>query len=93
MKTDNIVIVGGGTAGWMSATTFIRLFPNKKITLIEAPNIPTVSVGESTLQQFRKWCYLVNIHDKDFMKECDASYKLNVRFTNFHKKLNFRIGE
>ena len=86
MKTDNIVIVGGGTSGWMSATTFIRLFPNKKITLIEAPNIPTVSVGESTLQQFRKWCYLVNIHDKDFMKDCDASYKLNVRFTNFHKK-------
>jgi Tryptophan halogenase. len=30
VKTDNIVIVGGGTAGWMSATTFIRLFPNKK---------------------------------------------------------------
>ena len=35
MRTDKIIIVGGGSAGWMTATTLIRLFPNKKITLIE----------------------------------------------------------
>ena len=49
MKVNNIVIVGGGTAGWMTATTLVRLFPDKKITLIESPNIKTVGVGESTI--------------------------------------------
>jgi len=48
-KIENIVIVGGGTAGWMSATTLISLFPNKKITLVGSPNIKTVGVGESTV--------------------------------------------
>ena len=86
MKVNNIVIVGGGTAGWITATTFVKLFPNKKLTLIESPNIKTVGVGESTIVPFRQWLALMKIKDKDFMKECDASYKFSIRFTNFHKK-------
>ena len=86
MKSNNIVIVGGGTAGFMTATTFVRLFPKKKVTLIESPNIKTVGVGESTIVQFRQWLSLMGIKDKDFMKSCDASYKFTIRFTNFHKK-------
>ena len=49
MKTDNIIILGGGSAGWMTAATLINQFPHKKITVIESPNTPTVGVGESTL--------------------------------------------
>jgi len=85
MRVDNIVIVGGGTAGFMTATTFVRLFPKKKITLIESPNIKTVGVGESTIVQFRQWLSLVRIKDEDFMKYCNASYKFTIRFTNFNK--------
>ena len=85
MRVNNIVIVGGGTAGWMTATTFVRLFPDKKITLIESPDIKTVGVGESTIVQFRQWLSLVRIKDEDFMKYCDASYKFTIRFTNFNK--------
>jgi hypothetical protein len=88
LRINNIVIVGGGTAGFMTATTFVRLFPDKKITLIESPNIKSVGVGESTIVQFRKWLSLVKINDYDFMKYCDASYKFDIRFTNFHKKSN-----
>ena len=44
MKTENIVIVGGGSSGWMTAATLLSQFPNKKITLIESPNIATVGV-------------------------------------------------
>jgi len=91
MKANNIVIVGGGTAGWMTATTFVRLFPKKKITLIESPDIKTVGVGESTIVQFRQWLYLVGIKDKDFMKHCDASYKFTIRFTNFNKINSGRV--
>ena len=97
MKSNNIVIVGGGTAGFMTATTFVRLFPKKKVTLIESPNIKTVGVGESTIVQFRQWLSLVGIKDKDFMKSCDASYKFTIRFTNFDKinsgQVEYPFGE
>lgn len=85
-KIDTIVIVGGGSAGWMSAATLVKVFPNKKITLIESPNIPTVGVGESTLGQINSWLKLLGIEDKDFMKATDATYKLSIRFQDFYKK-------
>jgi len=82
----NIVIVGGGSAGWMTAATLIKCFPSKKITLIESPEIPTVGVGESTIAQIREWQSLIDIKDEDFIPYCDASYKLSIKFTDFYKK-------
>lgn len=81
-----IVIVGGGSAGWMTATTFIKCFPSWDITLIESPNIPISGVGESTLQSINTWMRLVGIEDKDFMRDTDATYKLSIKFENFYKK-------
>ena len=86
MKVDNIIILGGGTAGWMSAATLISQFPNKKITVIESPNIATVGVGESTLGFINYWLELLKIKDEDFMPFCEASYKLSIRFEDFYKK-------
>jgi len=83
---DKIIIVGGGTAGWMTASTLIKCFPRKKISLIESPNIATVGVGESTLAHIRGWQALVGIKDKDFIAECDATYKLSIKFTDFYQK-------
>ena len=56
---NNIKIIGGGTAGWMTAATLISQFPDKKITLIESPNISTVGVGESTIGQLNRWLELL----------------------------------
>jgi len=81
-----IFIVGGGSAGWMTAATLIKCFPTKKITVIESPNIPTVGVGESTLGQIRGWTALLGIKDEEFMPHTDASYKLSIKFTDFYKK-------
>ena len=86
MNIKKIIIVGGGTAGWMTATTLIKFFPDKNISLIESPTIPTVGVGESTLGAIRGWQAMVDIKDSDFMKACDASYKLSIKFTDFYKK-------
>ena len=83
---NEITVVGGGSAGWMTASTLARFFPNRKITVIESPDIPIVGVGESTLGQINHWLYALGINDDDFMKECDASYKLSIKFTNFYKK-------
>jgi flavin-dependent dehydrogenase len=81
-----ILIVGGGSAGWMTAATLESQFPNYKISLIESKNISTVGVGESTLGQIVDWMRLLKIEDKDFMKYVDGSYKLSIKFTDFYKK-------
>ena len=86
MKTNKIIIVGGGSAGWMTAATLIKKFSNKDITLIESPNTPTVGVGESTIGQINDWLALLGVKDEDFMPYTDASYKLSIRFEDFYKK-------
>lgn len=83
---NKIVIVGGGSAGWMTAATLIQRLSNREIVLIEDPNTPTVGVGESTLGFINEWLRLVGIRDTDFMKACDATYKMSISFTDFYKK-------
>ena len=83
MKVNKICIVGGGTAGWMTAATFSHLNPDKELTLIESPNVPTIGVGESTTQFISDWLRLLDIKPDDWMEECDATYKYSVRFENF----------
>ena len=89
----NITIVGGGTAGWMTAATLLNQFPDKKITLVESPNISNIGVGESTVaggqsgfQGIANWLSLVDINDRDFMPHCDAIYKLSIAFENWYRE-------
>lgn len=80
------MIVGGGSAGWMTASTLIKEFPDKKIALIESPEIATIGVGESTLGSVRQWTNYLGIEDKEFLKNTDGNYKLSIQFTDFYKK-------
>ena len=81
----NVIIVGGGSSGWMTAAAFERMLPDYNVTLIESPNFPVIGVGESTLGHINSFMRLIGIEDKEWMKECDATYKVGIRFTNFHK--------
>ena len=69
MEFKNIVIVGGGSAGWMTAATMVKAFPNKNITIVESPTKPVVGVGESTTQLMRRWQEYLGIPDIDFIKK------------------------
>ena len=83
---NSIIVVGGGSAGWMTAATLLKQFPDKKITLIESKNIATVGVGESTIGGIKAWTNWLGIDDKHFLKHTDGSYKLSIKFTDFYKK-------
>lgn len=87
-KVDKVLIIGGGSAGWMSAATLIHSFPNMDITLVESPDIPKIGVGESTLAGLPAWLNAIEVDHEDFMAYTDASYKFSIRFTDFH-----RIGD
>ena len=86
MNTDKIIIVGGGSAGWMTASTLIKAFPEKDITVIESPKVATVGVGESTLARIRLWTKFLEIDEKDFLKQTDGIYKQSIKFTDFYEK-------
>ena len=83
---NKIVIVGGGSAGWMTAVTLIQRLRNREIVLIEDPNTPTVGVGESTLGFINEWLRLLGIKDTDFLRETSGTYKMSISFTDFYKK-------
>lgn len=86
MLINKFVIVGGGSAGWMTAATLIKAFPDKKILVIEPKNFAIVGVGESTLGGIKNWTRFIGLNEKDFIKDTDASYKLSIKFTDFYKK-------
>tara|TARA_B110000503_G_scaffold12801_1_gene17434 strand:- start:20726 stop:22312 length:1587 start_codon:yes stop_codon:yes gene_type:complete len=85
-QIKKITVVGGGSAGWMTAATLIKFFPNHTVTVIESSTIPTVGVGESTLGGIRFWMSALGINEEDFMKYTNASYKMSIKFTDFYEK-------
>ena len=87
----NITIVGGGTAGWMSAlllTSLCKTGPKSrdklKITLIESPNIPTVGVGEATVPGMPRTLKSAGISEQEFLRTCNATFKLGVLFDRWN---------
>jgi len=85
MKIKSIIVVGGGSSGWCSAAALAKLCPNLSITVIESDTIPTVGVGESTIQYFNTFAKLLGLNDKEWMPACNATYKSAIKFTNFNK--------
>ena len=83
---QKIVIVGGGSAGWMTAAMLVKFFPNHNITVIESPDHPIIGVGESTLLGIKNYCNFIDLDEADFMKHTDASYKMSIKFTDFYEK-------
>lgn len=83
VKTKKILIIGGGSAGWMTASILIKLFPNKDISLVESENVPTIGVGESTLASINTFLKILEINEKEFMIATDASYKMSIKFNEF----------
>lgn len=86
MKTNKIVIVGGGSAGWMTASALIKAYPKKEICLIESKDIPIIGVGESTTFEINGFFNFLDLDYSSIMKYTNAAYKVAIGFTNFKTK-------
>jgi len=82
------VIVGGGTAGWISAAVLSHVLQNTgaSITLVESPDIPTIGVGEATIPSFVDLLHFLNISQQDFIAQTNATFKLAIKFVNWYQK-------
>ncbi len=84
-----VVVLGGGTAGWMSAAAIAALLPDlASVDLVESEDIGIVGVGEATLPHIRGFVERLGIDEAAFMKATHATYKLGIDFRDFG-----RIGE
>lgn len=80
-RQTRVLIVGGGTAGWLAAASLARLLgPAARIQLVESEAIGTVGVGEATIPQIRLLLNVLGINELDFMRHTSATIKLGIQF-------------
>ncbi|MFA9274268.1 MAG: tryptophan halogenase family protein [Candidatus Aquirickettsiella gammari] len=84
----HIVIVGGGSAGWLTAALIAAehksvLATNLQVTLIESPDVAPIGVGEGTWPTMRDTLRRIGVSEADFFRECDASFKQGSRFNEW----------
>ena len=87
-KIRSVVVVGGGSAGWITAATIAAEHQSGdqdalKVTLIESPNVKPIGVGEGTWPTMRSTLKKIGVSETEFFKRCDASFKQGAKFAKW----------
>src|SRR6185437_4818190 len=79
-----VVVVGGGTAGWMTAAALVKLLPTRAdVRLVASEAIGIVGVGEATLPHIRGFNEKLGVDEADFMAATRATFKLGIEFRDW----------
>lgn len=82
----SIAIIGGGTAGWMSAAAISKSFGRKiDVVLVESEEIGTIGVGEATVPHLSAFNHLLEIPEAEFVRETKGTFKLGIQFKDWGK--------
>ena len=83
---QRVLIVGGGTSGWMCAAAIARMAPaNLTITLVESEELGTIGVGEATIPTLIEFNQFLGLNEHDVLRECQGTYKLGIEFIDWLK--------
>lgn len=84
-RPTNIVIAGGGTAGWMAANYFAHKWSQNKVkvTLVESPDIGIIGVGEGSTPTLKRFFHSLGVRENDWMPACNATYKVGIQFNDW----------
>ena len=78
-----VVVLGGGSAGWITACLLAQEWGADRVTVIESPDIGIIGVGEGSTPQLKAFFDHLGIAEAEWMAACDATYKLGIRFTGW----------
>jgi tryptophan 6-halogenase len=85
-SSPRLVILGGGTVGWMAACLFAQAWPQASVTVIESPEIGIVGVGEGSTPQLRAFFATLGIAEREWMPACGATYKAGIEFRGWSQR-------
>jgi 2-polyprenyl-6-methoxyphenol hydroxylase-like FAD-dependent oxidoreductase len=80
---DTVLIVGGGTSGWMTAAYLTKAMPDLRVTLVESSRIKKIGVGEATFSTIRHFFDYLDLDEAEWLPKCAGSYKLGIKFQNW----------
>lgn len=83
LRVGRIVVLGGGTAGWMAAAALATGLPRCRIEVVESEEIGTVGVGEATFPSIRSYHRLLGINEAAFLRATNGTCKLGIRFCDW----------